>query len=143
MTAKHATRGEKMNRKKRKSIFDLFFEESIFEKWDKLFETLERETMGLEGGYSISVIQTPEGTKVHVKAGENVDIASLRRELESRYPGAEIVIEGGKPLIQEVSVKKIKEEKKKSKSILDNLFKEEKDRIIIEEDREEQNKFNN
>lgn len=120
-----------MKRKKRKSIFDLFFGESIFNKWDKLFET-----MGLEGGYSISVIQTPEGTKVHVKAGENVDVAGLRRKLESRYPGAEIVIEGGKPLIQELSVREVEEEGK-SEGVLEKLFKKDKESIIIEEDKRE------
>lgn len=125
-----------MKRKKRRSLFDLFFGESIFERWDKLFEELERGATQLEGGYSISVIQTPEGTKVHVKAGKNVDISELRRELEERYPGAEIIVEGGKPLIQEVSVKRI-EEKERKKGILDKIFGKNEKNTIIEEEREE------
>ncbi|MEM2341899.1 MAG: hypothetical protein QXX94_03105 [Candidatus Bathyarchaeia archaeon] len=45
---------------------------------------------GFAGGYSISVIQTPEGTKVKAKVGGNVDVNMLRKRLEQQCLGAEI-----------------------------------------------------
>ena len=62
------------------------------------------EISGLNGGYSISIIQTPEGTEINVKAGKDMDMGPLRKELERRYPGAKINIEGGRsrPLIREI-----------------------------------------
>ncbi len=65
------------------------------------------------GGYSISVVQTPEGTKVKAKVGKDIDAAALRKQLEQQYPGAKIEIEGGKqePLIREISTKPVREEK--------------------------------
>lgn len=104
-----------MFRRKRRGLFDSFFEDidELFERIEKSFERIGEGDVP-EYGYSIQVAQGPEGTKVYVKAGKDVDIASLRRELEERYPGAEIHIEGGRPLIREVS-SETSEEKKKSK----------------------------
>lgn len=68
-------------------------------------------------GYSISVIQTPEGTKVKAKVGKDVDVNTLKKQLERQYPNAKIEIEGGKqePLIREISTKPIHEEKTNKK----------------------------
>ena len=60
-------------REKRRSLFDLFFEDSLLS-----------------------------------------DVEALRREIRQRYPNAEIHIEGGKPLIREVSTTP-SEEKEKGK----------------------------
>ena len=99
-------------REKRRSLFDLFFGDSMLSDVEELFRRLEEEP--LTEGYSINVTQGPEGTRVYVKAGENTDVEALRRELQQRYPDAEIHIEGGKPLIREVSATP-SEEKEKGK----------------------------
>ncbi|MDH7476960.1 MAG: hypothetical protein QHH17_01085 [Candidatus Bathyarchaeota archaeon] len=95
-----------MSKKRRKSIIDELFGNSFFEEFPE----------ELEGGYSINVVQTPEGTKVHAKVGKNVDAEALKRQLQREYPNAKIEIEGGKkePLIREISTKNIKEEKQKT-----------------------------
>lgn len=89
-------------KKRRKSIIDELFGESIFEDFPE----------ELEGGYSISVVQTPEGTKVKAKVGKDVDANALKRQLQREYPNAQIEIEGGKtePLIREISTKTLKKE---------------------------------
>ncbi len=87
-----------MKREKKKSIFDDLFED--------LFSDFDNFSKGFVGGYSISVISSGGKTKVHVKADKNTDVAKLRRELEERYPGAEITIEGGKVPIEEGPKKK-------------------------------------
>ena len=93
-----------MPSKKRKSLIDELFGGSLFEDFDRLFEE------EISSGYSISVTRTPEGTKVYAKVGKNTDVNALRRQLEQQYPGAQIEIEGGQPLIREISTKSIKEE---------------------------------
>jgi hypothetical protein len=99
--------GEK---KRRKSIMDELFRFSVFDEVDELFKRFSESEFS--GGYSISVIQTPEGTKVKAKVGKDVDVNMLRRKLQQQYPGAQIEIEGGKrePLIREISTKTIHEE---------------------------------
>jgi hypothetical protein len=92
-----------MSRKKRKSLIDELFGGSHLEEFDELFEK------GTESGYSISVSQTPEGTKVHAKVGKGTDVNTLRRQLEQQYPGAQIEIEGGRPLNREISTKPVEE----------------------------------
>ena len=67
-------------REKRRSLFDLFFEDSLLSDVEEIFRRLEEEP--LTEGYSINVTQGPEGTKVYVKAGKDIDVASLRRELK-------------------------------------------------------------
>ena len=76
------------------------------------FEELS-ESGGLEGGYSINAVQTSEGTKVHATVGEDVNVDTLRKRLQQKYPNAKIEIEGGKsePLIREISTKSIRKEK--------------------------------
>ncbi|NWG10332.1 hypothetical protein HXY33_01060 [Candidatus Bathyarchaeota archaeon] len=68
-----------------------------------------------EGGYSISVVQTCEGTKVKVKVGKDVDVNAIQRRLQQQYPNAQIEIEGGKtePLIKELSTKTIRKDEEK------------------------------
>jgi len=95
-----------LQRKRRRSIIDEIFGTSIFEEFPK---------EALEGGYSISVVQTSEGTKVKAKVGKDVDVNVLKRQLQREYPNAQIEIEGGKmePLIREISTKTLKKENKK------------------------------
>jgi len=89
---------------KKRSLIDELFGDSFFEDFEKIFEG-EIES----SGYSISVTQTPEGTKVYAKVGKDTDVNALRRQLEQQYPGAQIEIEGGRPLIREISTKLIEE----------------------------------
>ena len=58
-----------------------------------------------------------QGTKVKAKVGKNSNADVARRQLEKKYPDAEIEIEGGKkePLIREISTKKLKPDKEKEK----------------------------
>lgn len=98
-----------MPRKKRKSHIDELFGRSLFEDFDRLFEDSE-EGKSRQSGYSISVSQTPQGTKVHAKVGKDTDVNALRRQLQQQYPGAQIEIEGGQPLIREISTKPVEEE---------------------------------
>lgn len=88
------------SKKKRRSIIDDLFGGSLFDETD--------ETMG--SGYTMSVTQTPEGTEVHAKVSKDTDVGELRRQLQQQYPGAKIEIEGGKPLIREISTRTIEEE---------------------------------
>ncbi len=98
--------------KRRKSIIDDLFGTSLFEDTERFFEEFG------ESGYSISVVQTPEGTKVKAKVGKNADASALRKQLEKEYPNAKIEIEGGQeePLIREISTKTIKENNEKQNS---------------------------
>ena len=98
-----------MSRKKKRSLIDDLFGGSVFGDFDDLCEKMgeEKET---GSSYSISVSQTPQGTKFQVKVGKNTDVTTLRKQLEQQYPGAQIEIEGGKPLISEIETKPVKEE---------------------------------
>ena len=98
-----------MPRKKKRSIIDELFGSSIFNETESLFDR------SAETGYSISVVQTPEGTKVKAKVGKNTDANALKRQLQQQYPNAKIEIEGGKtePLIREISTKTLKPKNKK------------------------------
>ncbi|MEM3616821.1 MAG: hypothetical protein QXJ31_02785 [Candidatus Bathyarchaeia archaeon] len=100
-------------KKRRKSIIDELFGGSLFNEIDELFKEFPEGE--LASGYSISVTQTPEGTKVKAKVGKDVDVNTLRKRLQQQYPGAQIEIEGGKqkPLIREISTKPVDEEKEK------------------------------
>lgn len=94
-------------KRRRRSIIDELFGGSLFNEVESLFRDLEKAEFS--GGYSISVIQTPEGTTVKAKVGKDVDVNALRRQLERQYPNARIEIEGGRqePLIKEISTKSI------------------------------------
>ena len=98
-----------MAKRRRRSLIDELFGGSVLEDLDRLFE----EDIG-DASYSISVTQTPEGTRVHAKVGENVDAEALRRRLEEQYPGARIEIEGGRPLIREISTRPVEEKDRRS-----------------------------
>lgn len=96
-------------RHKKSFMVDRFFSDSTFDELERLFNELSED--GFASGYSISVIQTPEGTKVKAKVGRGVDINILRKRLEQQYPGAKIEIEGGRqePLIKEISTRPVEE----------------------------------
>jgi len=98
-----------MSRRKRKSLIDELFGGSLSEDVGRVFNELEsgRE---IKSGYSIRVTQTPQGTKVYAKVGKDTDVNALRRHLQQQYPGAQIEIEGGQPLIREISTKSVEEE---------------------------------
>ena len=97
-------------RRRKKSVIDELFGSSPFGDFESFFDEFEGGS-----GYSISVVQTPTGTKVRAKVGKDTDVNALKRRLQRQYPNAEIEIEGGKsePLIREISTKPIKEEGKK------------------------------
>jgi hypothetical protein len=132
-------------RRKRKSIFDEFFGESLFDEWDEIFKKFEN--LSIPSGYSITITQTGDKTEIHVKAGEDVDVDELKRELELKYPGAKIYIEGGRKsrMIEEISENEEKfergegkhEGRRESANIMDILSKGKADIKIVEEDEEE------
>jgi len=95
-------------RKRRKSIIDELFGGFTSEERETLFDDFRG------SGYSISVVQTPEGTKVRAKVGKDTDVNTLKKQLEQKYPNAEIEIEGGRkePLIREIFTKDLKKENK-------------------------------
>jgi len=95
-------------KRRRRSIIDELFGDSIFNEM-KSFS---------EGGYSISVVQTPKGTKVRAKVGKDTDVTMLRKQLQQQYPNAEIEIEGGRkePLIREISTKSLKKEESENQN---------------------------
>jgi hypothetical protein len=108
-----------MKRRRRRSIFDIF-DFSPFEEFEKIFEGFPK----LPGtGYSITVTQSGGKTIVHAKVGRDVDVGKLREELRRQYPSAQIVIEGGKPLIEEV--REEAEPSRKKKHVLIEEIKEE------------------
>lgn len=92
-------------KKKRHSIFDELFGGSVFDDADFFKDP--------STGYSISVVQTPQGTKVKAKVGKDSNVETVRKNLEEQYPNAEIEIEGGRkePLIRELSTKALKQDK--------------------------------
>lgn len=98
-------------KRRRRTFIDEFFGGSLFDEMDGLFKEFPESE--LTSGYSISVVQTPEGTKVKAKVGKDTDANTLRKQLERQYPGAKIEIEGGKqePLIREISTKPVRKEK--------------------------------
>ena len=110
-----------MDRKRRKTIFDEFFGESIF-------EDIFGEKLPLGGGYSISIHQIGDKTVVNAKVGEGVDVEQLEKELRRKYPNAQINIEGGKPRIREV----VEEESRGAKTPSQRESK--KPRIIVEDE---------
>jgi len=99
-----------MSHKRKRSIIDDLFGD-FFDDFESSFDDFSG------SGYSISVVQTPEGTKIRVKAGKDTDVNSLKRQLQQQYPNAEIEIEGGReePLIKEVSTKNVVEEKEEKR----------------------------
>ena len=96
-----------MSPKKKRSIIDELFGGSLFNETESPFDSSPTT------GYSISVVQTPQGTKVKAKIGKDTDASALKKQLRQQYPNAEIEIEGGKttPLIREISTKTLKNKK--------------------------------
>ncbi|MEM2280803.1 MAG: hypothetical protein QXZ68_02275 [Candidatus Bathyarchaeia archaeon] len=97
-------------KRRRRSLIDELFGGSLFDEVETLFKDLEKAEFS--SGYSISVIQTPEGTKVKARVGKDVDVNALRRQLERQYPNAKIEIEGGRqePIIREITTKPVNNE---------------------------------
>jgi len=98
-------------RKRKRSIIDELFGNSLSDETESSDEFPA-------SGYSISVVQTPEGTKVKAKVGKDTDTNALKKQLQQRYPNAQIEIEGGKkePLIKEISTKTLQKENNKKQN---------------------------
>ena len=96
-------------RKKRFGFFDDIFSD-FFGDFDEIFGDMG----GMGGGYSISVMQTPEGTIVEATISDDVDVEEFRKQLEQKYPGAKIIIKGGRSgkKIERISEEKGEGEKK-------------------------------
>lgn len=90
-------------------MIDELFGGSLFDDAESLIENSP------QTGYSISVVQTSEGTKVKAKVGKNMDAIAIKEQLQRQYPNLKIEIEGGKiqPLIREISTKPLKPEVRK------------------------------
>jgi len=101
-----------MSPKKKRNLIDELFGGSLFNETESLFDNSPT------SGYSISVVQTAEGTKVKAKIGKDTDAKALKKQLQQQYPNAEIEIEGGKttPLIREISTKALKQKDKKEEN---------------------------
>ncbi len=99
-----------MNKKKKKrSFFDDIFGFSLFDEIEEIFsEGFGDLGEGLSSGYSIQVTYTDEGPVVYAELSDNMDASEFRKMLEQKYPGAKIVIKGGK---QEEKFKVVKREK--------------------------------
>lgn len=78
-----------MPRKKRHSIIDELFGGSLFEDNESSIENFP------QTGYSISVVQTSERTRVKAKVGKNMDTNVIKEQLQRQYPNSKIEIEGG------------------------------------------------
>jgi len=94
--------------KRKKEFFDLFGFDSDFPKPDSF--------SGGGSGYSISVAYDEKGKpNVKVQTRGDVDVAELRRDLEGRFPGANIEGLEKQPLIRVVDETPVlKEEERKS-----------------------------
>jgi hypothetical protein len=100
------------SKRRKKSIIDDLFGGSIFDKGESLFDE------PLTNGYSVSVVQTPEGTKVKAKVAKDTDPAEFRKQLQRKYPNAQIEIEGEReePLIREISTKSLRKKSDERKT---------------------------
>lgn len=117
-------------KKRRKSFFDQIFEEDFFK--DLLeFPDISSDVVGTS--YSIQVSQTGDKTIVRARVSGDVEVEKFRRELEERYPGAEIIIEGGRPLIEEIGSGDKSTNLRSGKVIQSNVSgKKQKDSLIEE-----------
>jgi len=68
-----------MPRKKKRSITDELLGGSLFNDTELTSDKLS------ETGYSISVVQTPEGAKIKAKVGEDTDVNAFRKQLQQKY----------------------------------------------------------
>ncbi len=68
-----------MPRKKKRSITDELLGGSLFNDTELTSDKLS------ETGYSISVVQTPEGAKVKAKVGKDTDVNAFRKQLQQKY----------------------------------------------------------
>ena len=96
-------------RKRKRGIFGIFDE--IEEMFKEMESSLTRQTGG--SGYSIQVTYDETGRPVvRVQTYGNVDKDALRKEIESRYPGAKIIGLEKRPLIEEITEETKEEDKK-------------------------------
>lgn len=128
-------------KKKRRGIFDDLFGFSLFDEIDSMFENLlEGFGEGSSGGYSIQVVYTDEGPVVYAELSDNMDAEQFRKMLEQKYPGAKIVIKGGKQeekfkVVEKTTEKRVEikleetgeenrgeEEEKSEESVFDMLY---------------------
>jgi len=87
-------------RRRKRGIF------GIFDEIEEMFKEMESSLMKQTGssGYSIQVTYDKTGRPVvKVQTYGNVDKDALRKEIESRYPGAKIVGLEKRPLIEEIT----------------------------------------
>ncbi len=86
-----------MPKKKRRDIFDDLFGSSIFDEIESMFSDVFSDMgSGITGSYSIQVTYTDEGPVVYAELSDDIDANEFRKMLEQKYPGAKIVIRGGK-----------------------------------------------
>jgi hypothetical protein len=123
---------KELEKRRRRSLFDEFF--SPFESFEGFFSEFSSGSFAEAGsGYSINVTQIDGKTKVLVRASKDMDVTELKQHLKEQYPNAEIVVEGGRPLIEE-----IKEYPKEEEAYKKEVKGKAKSRgsLIIEEERE-------
>ena len=108
--------------KRRRGFFDLFgFDKSDMQSEPKSFS-------GGSSGYSISVTYEKGKPVVNVQTQGDVDVAGLRRDIERKYPGAEIEGLEQQPLIRvvdeepkvakEEEQKEVKKDRKKKQPLI-------------------------
>lgn len=86
-----------MTKKKKRSIFDDIFGFSLFDEIEEVFnKAFEGFEGGFTGSYSMQVVYTDEGPVVYAELSDDMDANEFRKMLEQKYPGAKIVIKGGK-----------------------------------------------
>jgi len=106
-----------LDRRKKRGFFD-----DIFEEFERMLEEGFEEFKGFEkllsehGGYTIHIEYKGDKPIIHAKLSGDIDPIKFRKQLKEQYPEAEIVIEGGKPLIEEVH-EESKEEIEEGKAI--------------------------
>lgn len=121
-------------KKRRRSFFDEIFGEDIFKDF---LEFPEISHEGFGSSYSIQVSQIGDKTVVRAKVSGDVEVEKFRKELEERYPGAEIIIEGGRPLIEEIGGKKDDSHTSPKRTDEATVSRKKQKNILIEEIREE------
>jgi len=125
-------------RKKRKSLFDDLFGFSLFEDMEDIFEGFFSDfgEEGLSGSYSIQVTYTDEGPVVYAELSDDIDANKFRKMLEQKYPGAKIVIKGGK------TEERFKVNERTPEKRVEIKLGEEKEEGEIKKEKEEESIFN-
>lgn len=96
-----------------------------------------RNLRGKGGGYSVRITQTSEGATVKARLSDKMDREKVRKELERKYPNAEIEIKGGKSGEERFKVKERKKlsektiHRKESNVKKDNESKEDEEKVSL------------